>query len=51
MILSGFINGLKKSFSGKTYTRELHRCPICNGLSFINGKCLFCQTKEDFDKK
>lgn len=46
-IFSGFIDGLKKSFSGKTYTRKLYTCIICREDSFFGTTiCLKCEVDD-----
>ncbi len=45
-ILTGFIDGLKKSFSGEKYTSELGICDVCNKLAFCIDRCLYCSTKD-----
>ena len=42
-----FINGLKKSFDGKDYLREINRCNKCDNPSFF-GTCLKCETDEAY---
>jgi len=42
-MLKGFINGLKKSFSGKRYTRKLNKCMICGNPCFSQWICLDCE--------
>jgi len=49
-IVSNFIRGLKKSFNGKDYLRELNKCKVCNKPAFTNI-CLYCKTKQDYEKK
>ena len=45
-----FVNGLKKSFSGKDYLRNINQCNICGKPSFTNT-CLYCKTKQDYEDK
>jgi hypothetical protein len=45
--IKGFINGLKKSFSGKDYLREINQCDKCGKPSFF-GSCLKCETDEAY---
>ena len=42
-LFSGFINGLKKSFSGKRYSRKLSKCMICGEPCFSDWICLNCE--------
>lgn len=46
-ILTNFINGLRKSFSGKDYLREINQCEKCGKPSFF-GSCLKCETDEAY---
>lgn len=46
-LLTNFINGLKKSFSGKDYLREINQCDKCGKPSFF-GSCLKCETDEAY---
>jgi hypothetical protein len=46
-IFSNFIKGLKKSFSGKDYLREINQCDKCGNPSFF-GTCLKCETDEAY---
>ena len=46
-LLEGFINGLKKSFSGKDYLRDINQCDKCGKPSFFD-KCLLCETEDEF---
>lgn len=46
-LFSGFIEGLKKSFSGKTYTRKLNICKECGKDSFF-GTCLKCEVDNSY---
>jgi len=48
-IVSNFIRGLKKSFSGKSYLRELNECKLCGKPSFTNI-CLYCKTQQDYEE-
>jgi len=41
-MIKGFIDGLKKSFSGKTYTRKLKPCMVCGEPSFTDWLCSRC---------
>jgi len=47
MIFTNFINGLKKSFSGKYYLRELNKCKSCGKPSFFST-CLKCETDQAY---
>ena len=49
-MIYNFIRGLKKSFSGKDYLRDINQCKICGKPSFTNI-CLYCKTKQDYEKK
>ena len=46
-MIVNFINGLKKSFSGKDYLREINQCDKCGKPSFFNS-CLKCETDEAY---
>lgn len=43
-IFTNFIDGLKKSFSGKQYLRDLNKCERCGKPSFFKW-CLYCETE------
>lgn len=45
---TNFINGLKKSFSGKDYLRDLHQCDICAKPSF-SAWCQWCEVKKRYE--
>ena len=46
-IFTNFINGLRKSFSGKDYLRDVDICVVCNRPSF-STTCLQCETDGAF---
>jgi hypothetical protein len=46
-LLSGFLNGLRKSFSGKDFLRDVYKCKVCNEPSFF-GSCLKCETDDAY---
>jgi len=46
-MIRGFINGLKKSFSGKDYLRNINQCDKCGKPSFFKS-CLKCETDEAY---
>jgi hypothetical protein len=46
-IISNFIIGLKKSFSGKDYLREINQCDKCGKPSFFDS-CLKCEVDEAY---
>ena len=46
-LLSGFIKGLKKSFSGRDYLRDINQCIKCGKPSFFSS-CLKCETDEAY---
>ena len=48
-ILTNFINGLRKSFSGEDYLREIHQCERCARPSFTT-MCQYCETTEAYRK-
>jgi len=48
-IITNFINGLKKSFNGKDYLRDINQCEICGRPSFM-PTCLYCSTKAAYRK-
>lgn len=45
--LSNFIRGLRKSFNGKDYLRDINQCDKCGKPSFF-GTCLKCETDEAY---
>jgi hypothetical protein len=47
--LSSFIRGLRKSFNGKDYLRDINQCDKCGKPSFF-GTCLKCETDEAYKK-
>ena len=47
-ILTNFINGLKKSFDGKDYLRDIGDCDKCGRPSFFKS-CLYCETERSYD--
>ena len=46
-MIKDFINGLRKSFSGKDYLRDINQCTKCGKPSFF-AKCLLCETEDEF---
>jgi hypothetical protein len=46
-IINNFIKGLKKSFNGRDYLREVNQCNKCGKPSFFNS-CLKCETDEAY---
>ena len=46
-MVSNFIKGLKKSFNGRDYLREINQCNKCGKPSFFNS-CLMCETNEAY---
>lgn len=49
MLLDGWIQGWKKTFSFKHDSRKLNKCPDCDNDCFFN-KCLYCNTSDDYEK-
>lgn len=47
VVIKEFINGLRKSFSGKDYLRDINQCDKCGKPSFF-GTCLKCETDEAY---
>jgi hypothetical protein len=47
VMIKDFINGLRKSFSGKDYLRDINQCTKCGKPSFF-AKCLLCETEDEF---
>ena len=47
VVIKEFINGLRKSFSGKDYLRDINQCDKCGRPSFF-GTCLKCETDEAY---
>jgi len=48
--IANFIRGLKKSFDGKDYLREIHQCYSCGKPSWSN-QCQICELKDVYDGK
>ena len=48
-ILRNFIKGLKKSFDGKDYLRNISECNECGKPSFC-VTCQFCETTNAYKK-
>ena len=46
-ILTNFINGLRKSFDGKDYLRNIPQCDQCGKPSFC-VTCQFCETNDAY---
>lgn len=46
-----FVRGLKKSFSGKQYLRELSKCNRCGKPAYSGKICQFCEMKDVYDGK
>ena len=46
-LITNFIKGLKKSFSGKDYLREINQCDKCGKPSFMY-RCLKCEVDEAY---
>ena len=46
-IISNFIIGLKKSFDGKDYLRNISQCDTCGKPSFFDS-CLKCETDDAY---
>lgn len=44
---NNFINGLRKSFSGKEYVRQISNCKNCGKPSFFDY-CLKCEVDEAY---
>ena len=45
--LRNFVLGLKKSFSGDDFLRDINQCNKCGKPSFF-GTCLKCETDEAY---
>ena len=45
--LTNFFAGLKKSFSGKDYLRDINQCDNCGRPSFFST-CLKCETDDAY---
>jgi len=43
-----FCRGLKKSFSGDDYLRNINQCSKCGKPSFFGTTCLQCETDNAF---
>ena len=48
-IFTNFVKGLKKSFSGKDYLRNISQCSECGKPSFC-VMCQYCETKLAYRK-
>jgi hypothetical protein len=46
-VLTGFIKGLRKSFGGRDYLRDINQCGMCGRPSFFSN-CLKCETDEAY---
>ena len=46
-LLSGFLTGLKKSFSGRDFLRNVNQCVNCGKPSFFST-CLKCETDDAY---
>jgi ribosomal protein S14 len=46
-LLDGFLKGLKKSFNGKDYLRNINQCNMCGRPSFFSS-CLKCEVDEAY---
>jgi hypothetical protein len=46
-IWTNFFAGLKKSFSGRDFLREINQCDKCGRPSFMY-RCLKCETDEAY---
>ncbi len=45
------IRELRKSFSWRSHLRELSTCETCGNKAYVEGKCLYCSTKEFYEKE
>ncbi len=48
VVLKEFINGLRKSFSGKDYLREINQCDKCGKPSFSKW-CMICEVEQRYN--
>ena len=46
-LLSGFLTGLKKSFSGRDFLRNINQCVKCGKPSFFSS-CLKCEIDDAY---
>ena len=46
--IRNFCRGLKKSFSGEDYLRNINHCTKCGKASFFGNTCLQCETDNAF---
>ena len=46
-LLSGFLTGLKKSFSGRDFLRDINQCIKCGKPSFFSS-CLKCEVDDAY---
>ena len=49
-IITNFINGLKKSFDGKDYLRDINQCEIC-GKPSCSTKAAYKKSEEESKRK
>lgn len=49
-MLRNFLKGLRKSFDGKDYLREVHRCKDCGEKSW-SIQCQVCEMKDVYNGK
>ena len=48
-MFEGFIDGLKKSFSGKDHLRKINKCVKCGDPSY-SDLCLKCEVEDVYKK-
>jgi|TARA_R110002096_G_scaffold233280_6_gene423351 hypothetical protein len=48
-MFKGFIDGLKKSFSGKDHLRNINKCSNCGDPSY-SDLCLKCEVEDVYKK-
>ena len=48
VVLKEFINGLRKSFSGNDYLRDIHQCEKCGQPSFSKW-CMVCEVEQRYN--
>ena len=48
VVLKEFINGLRKSFNGRDYLRDIHQCEKCGQPSFSKW-CMVCEVEQRYN--
>ena len=48
VVLKEFINGLRKSFNGRDYLRDIYQCEKCGQPSFAKW-CMVCEVEQRYN--